>query len=513
MGARTSFQALFLALLAAAVLAACGSPGGNGGLPPSASGIARIVRGTPDPDAAIEQAVARAYRRAVGPVAYGTIDDGWYAPSPAPGRPGYYIIDGEIEKGPPDDSPPLSTQRPLRHRAPSPLATMNCSTFQGSVPPPCTNTGPFRRVYSAPGYSFTLANLTLPAKISTMPTAAPGSKVPIDGDTGFIYFEGWVTSNPNGGNSEFGFQYSALHNWYSVYYKTYSPKYQLIFQRFHWVPGSVVTFAIAGYAVSGQNNLHVALIGTTQETCTVTVGTTPTGHLCLAHGHSPDAGWTPSTCCIMARMTTIGQTVSNAFYDGSAFGPIRWSGAELAPRAPAPAPGSTTLPLTGSEPPWSGGGSQNWPPQLNKIVVTGAGATGETDTVDLAKLPALKVALSPATCQYFKTSGTVDYSAELSGNAGNFPFQYGWPKSGYKMTVSGGTYNPSLGVYLGKAATSATVSFALGGEGGKITGAQVYLYYTDATGTLTDLWYGKPIMAKSAVALGGLQCPTPSPEP
>jgi hypothetical protein len=512
MRVRTSFQLLFLALLTAGALAACGSPNGNGGaLPPSAAGIARAVRGTPDPDLAIEQAVARAYQRTVGPVRYGTVDDGWYTPSPAPGKPGYLIVDGETVKAPPDDSPPAGVM-PRRQGIPAPMATMNCNTFQGAVPPPCTSTGPFRRVYSAPGYSFTLANLTLPAEIKTMPTAAPGAKNPINGDTGFIYFEGWVTSNPNGGNSEFGFQYSALHNWYSVYYKTYSPKYQVIYEHYHWVPGTVVTFAIAGYAVNGQNNLHVALIGTTQETCALTPLTTPTGHLCLAHGHSPDAGWAPSSCCIMARMTTIGQTAVNAFYDGSAFGPIQWSGVELAPAAPTPAPGTTTLPLTGKEPPWSGGSAQNWPPQLNKIVVSGQSATGETDTISLSKLPALKVALAPATCQHFKTTGTVDYTAHVTGSVGNFPLQYGWPKSGYKMTVSGGTYNPSLGIYLGSSATSATVSFALGAEGGKIVPTQVFLYYTDATGRLTNRWNGATIMAQSLVSLGGLPCPTPSPK-
>jgi hypothetical protein len=493
---RASLRMLFWVTAAATILAACGTGGSRSPLTPNVSGAAPA--GTSDPDVAIEQAVARAFRRAGGSANYGTIDDGWYAPSPVPGKPGYYVIDGEIQKGPPDDGPP----------APAPLATRNCVTFDGPVPPPCTNTGPFRRVYSDPGYSFALASIELPARIATMPTAAPGQKAPIDGDTGYVYFEGWVTSNPNGGNSEFGFQYSAKNNWYSVYYKTYSPKFQVIFQKFHWVPSTVVTFALAGYNVDNQNDLHVALIGTTKEKCVSTMGTTPTKNLCLAHGHSADTGWSPAACCIMARMTTIGQTAANKFYDGVKFGPIAWSGAELAKKPPAPAPGSTTLPLTGAEPPWAGGGAQSWPPQLNKIVVASQSAAAETDTIDLAPLPALTVALLPSTCQYFKSSGTVDYTAKLSGNASGFPLQYGWPPAGTKMTVPGSTLNSTLGVYLGKSATAATIHFAIaGGAGGELTGAQVNLYYTDATGALTDLWNGHTISARSKVALGGDKCP------
>jgi hypothetical protein len=499
MNVRSAFLRLvFFAAATTVTVIGCGAPGSmRSELPPSASGVAPPGAAA-DQEAQLEQTVAQSHLTGGGKADYGVIDGGWYAPDPAPGQPGYYIIDGEVVPGPPDDSPPAGELAPQSATAsgPVPAATPNCTTFVGTVPPPCTATGPFRRVFSAPGNSFALAHLTLPAKITTMP---PG-KTPLNGDTGFVYFEGWTDANPNAGNSEFGFQYSATNNWYTPYFRTNNPvAYEVLGSApkvpIHYLPSTQLTFALAGYTIGGQSYLHIAVIGTTVGTCVAAGSKTPT-HLCLGHLHTPDAGWTPSACCILARMTTIGQKAANKFYDGVSFGPITWSGVELAPTAPAPAPGSTTLPLTGKEPPWTSAGSQNWPPELNKVVVAGVTSTGETDTIDLQKLPPLSLALNPATCQTVTNAGSVSYTAKLSGNPGSLTLKYGFilfnTDSRFiqeTLSVPGGVPYPADPFELVSSGTAAKVVIKGPGPnkpGNWATGLAAYLLFRDATGTLTD---------------------------
>jgi len=526
------FRLGFVAIICAAAIVGCGGVGGlRPPLPTSVGNLAQTR--PPDQEQALEQAVVRAYGKRASVNGYGVIDGGWYEPPEIPGRPGYYLIDGDVVKGPPDDSPPRTNAAPqaATEGVPAPLATENCDTFAGAVPPPCTDTGPFRRVYSDTGYSYALARLVLPAHITTMPTGAPWpggahpTPTPLNGDTGYVYFEGWYKGNVNAGNSEFGLQYSAKNNWYSPYYKTYGPnKTELHWQLNHWLPSTAITFAIAGYTLDKAQYLHVALIGTTTEACKPDVITSPENpHLCLAHDHALDPGWSSSACCILARMTTIGQTLPNKFYDGVSFGPISWNDVELAKNAPTPAPGSTTLPLTGGQPAWQGGGSQNWPPQLDKIVVAGESADAETDTVDLAKLPDLKLSVSPSKCQHFALSGSVKYAAAISGAQGALKgrLAYGWhpgvlgaPAKGttYTMDVPGAkaTGDPNTGItYIGADSTKATVSVSVDNKLDDYevpTG--VSLYYIDATGTLTPDWNGSSVETYGgSITLANTSCP------
>src|SRR5450755_2381775 len=139
-----------------------------------------------------------------------------------------------------------------------------CDKFAGNVPPPCTDTGEFRRVFSAPGYSFALAHLTLPA--ATMQSVS-GS----NGDIGYAYMEGWSATNPDAGNSEFGFQYSPAHRYSTPYIRTDAPKKFYIYVQsvirkpVHYLPSAVVTFAFAGYTIAPHNYMHVAVTGTTES--------------------------------------------------------------------------------------------------------------------------------------------------------------------------------------------------------------------------------------------------------
>jgi hypothetical protein len=201
---RTALIRLLFASAAAAVpIVGCGAPGAmHAALPPqSAAAQARL-----EPQTALDQSVAQAQFGAAAGGGFGTVVGAWVTPPPAAGKPGYYLIDGETVPGPPDDVPPAASRvlpsALTDAAAPAPAATPNCVTFAGYVPPPCTDTGEFRRVYSAPGYSFALAHLTLPASMPNMPS--PG----LNGDVGYVYMEGWSRNNPDAGNSEFGFQYS-----------------------------------------------------------------------------------------------------------------------------------------------------------------------------------------------------------------------------------------------------------------------------------------------------------------
>jgi predicted small lipoprotein YifL len=533
------FVAVAVFLLSAAI-AGCGSQGPIRSVLPESKAVrssapASTATSSPttvsaDPDAAIEDAVIRAHG-AVDDMSkgYTIADDGWYAPSPVPGKPGYYYIDGDVVKGPPDDTGPTQPGDTLQTdtsqtvlapestlttnaAAPAPTPTLNCKTFEGDVPPPCTDTGPFRRVFSGPGYSYALANITLPAS-NPMPTAEPSSSTdpdpkPLDGDTGYVYFEGWSDSTPDAGNSEFGLQYSAKNKNYSVYMKTYSPALTFIVSTVRFAWDTPVTLAIAGYVIGNNDYLHVAALGTPDGACPTADYTTPQGKLCLVHAHAQDAKWSPNGCCIMARMTTIGQTTTHGFYDGAGFGPIKWSGVELAKVAPTPKPTSTVVPFA-TESPWVTAGTQNWPPLQDKVVASGVKPNGETDTIRLTKLPDLEVLLSPMGCQHYKSSTTVDFSAGIAGNPGNLPVLYGWPPAGSKMTVPNSTLNNEWGLYIGDKATNATVTFGVGG-GVSGRGFPVYvdLLYIDATGELSNRWDHAGVVDDDEVTIGSITCPT-----
>jgi len=519
---------LFVSVAMGATVAGCSGAGGaRSSLPQSVARVAASLTSAPDNEAALDQAVLRSHRNLVGTADYGVIDGQFVAPPPAPGPPGYYIVDGEVVSGPPDDSPPVSETQPPTAGAVSPQATPsatptpNCNTFNGTVPPPCTSTGPFRRVYSAPNYSYALANVTFPKAILTMPTYPP-----YHGDTAYAYMEGWLSTTPNAGNSEFGFQYSANYHCYYLYARTSNPSgyyiYVLNNKPVRYSSSQTVTFAMAGYVVANQDDLHMSAIGTANVSCGVP-GSTKTTHTCLSHGHIPDVGWTASDCCIMARMTSIGQKNPenyNWFYDGVKFGPIAWSGAELAETAPTPLPSSTTLPFA-TEPPWTAAGVQNWPPLQNKIAVTYTSGAAETDSINLAPLPAEQVSLSPSGCQYYQnqTTATVNYTANAS-NTKAVPTYYGWGPGNVLMTVPGANLNPYFGLWIGTGNTATWKGGIGGGHSAELFTAWVEMLYTDATGALSSYWYnpgdayGGIVTAQDQIALGSQNlCPTPTPTP
>jgi hypothetical protein len=52
-----------------------------------------------DAQRALDASVAQAHADVAGTSAYGTIDGVWVTPTPAPGKAGYYLIDGETLPG------------------------------------------------------------------------------------------------------------------------------------------------------------------------------------------------------------------------------------------------------------------------------------------------------------------------------------------------------------------------------------------------------------------------------
>jgi hypothetical protein len=209
-------------------------------------------------------------------------------------------------------------------------------------------------------------------------------------------------------------------------------------------------------------------------------------------------------------MTTIGQTSASAFYDGAGFGPIKWSGAELAKTAPSPVATSTIVPFA-KESPWVTAGVQNWPPLQDKVTETGVSATGESDTIDLTALPDLTVKLNPSGCQHYKGSAhTTDFKASLvGGSPGNVPVYYGWKPAATTQSVPNSTLNNEYGLYIGTKANVSDDHFAFGGgAGGKGFSVGVTLLYTDATGALSNRWGHAGVSADDEVTLGSTMCPS-----
>jgi hypothetical protein len=480
----TSARVAVIAIGVAATMIGCNGPTGSSRALPFEGTRAAATAAPSNGEAVLDRAVVESQQRVAASATYGVIDGIWQAPPTT--TPGVYLIDGDEVTGPPEDTESNSNAIVPQSVEPQAQATPNCSTFVGSIPPPCTNTGEFRRVFSAPGYSYALAHVTLPAAIPGM----PGGKYPVDGDIGYVYMEGWLQSAPNAGNSEFGFQYSATNKWYAPYFRTNSPHaFGLAAYStdnyVRYTAGQTVTLALAGYKIGTASYLHVSVLGKTVGSCPVVGGTASlTTNNCLAHGHFLDNGWSESNCCIFARMTTIAQTrADDPFYDGATFGPITWSNAELARTVPAPAPGSTLLPITGNQAAWTSAGNQSYPSGQSKVVVQNASATGETDTINLTKLPPLTVTMNPSTARFVHPPASVKYTVSLSGATGDQVKEY-------SITYLWGLYFPigkDSGASLSVAASKASATLSVPNTG---AGFEVWadLLFTDAAGKQVHLY-------------------------
>lgn len=271
----------------------------------------------------------------------------WYQMARVPGKPGMLMLrDGEMiaetagERaafGGSDNAQPADDSCP------------NPNHWSGNTPPSCTNTGAFRRLFSNPGNYWLIANVTFPAFNPYMPTGPS----PLDGDTGYVYLEGWPGAGTN--DSEGGFVYSAVNNWYSMYLA--APGHGA------WYSSKTLS---AGSTVSMQLYAFTGCSGPCVNVAAWTAASWNDGHTLSS------TGWS-GNCCIFATMTTIAQSPVNVFHDGAQYGPFDWSGEVLCDLNSAFA---CTYPTFLA-------GSQRWPNDLTKVITFGSVLGGETQKINL----------------------------------------------------------------------------------------------------------------------------------
>jgi hypothetical protein len=126
-----------------------------------------------------------------------------------------------------------------------------------SDPPATTSTGPYRRIYSDPGYTYEFAQVSLPCNATSVDGSVVNYQGPA-GDTGNIYAGGW--SNSGNDTADAGFQYSASRNAYDVYMVLSSTGQGQIFNH-NLSPQCGQTAFLSFYVTSGSVNTNVSLNG------------------------------------------------------------------------------------------------------------------------------------------------------------------------------------------------------------------------------------------------------------
>ena len=247
------------------------------------------------------------------------------------------------------------------------------------VPPVCTDTGAFRRVYSRPGYFGATAIVSLPKTPSdvALHVADQGD---IRKQAAYVYLEGWVGGDAKSTNYEFGFQYNEGTNDYTLY--SHGPGY-------YWNPtghdkgfrfraGHRVRISMYAYPRGHADSRWPAVPGCKNDQRCLVVRAQDLSSGKIIEQAFDAAGWVGNSL-IFARMTTIAQDANpsrqtDIFNDGAIFGPIRWSEARLGKLVPGGVHASD----------WSSGGEQSFPDDSSRVIVTNqTGETAETDTLDL----------------------------------------------------------------------------------------------------------------------------------
>jgi len=251
------------------------------------------------------------------------------------------LADGSEVALPPDYGDSLAGRSNLRLMG----STVPACGWSGNNPPPCSdNTGAFRRVYSGPGLSG--ADATIVGGTIENPNGAP--------DQGYIYIEGWTS--PNTTDSEAGIFLNQAG--YYFYYSTPQTGMKVVSSP-HFPVGDTMQLFVS----SGSKCCFIA----------VTLWDSTCGKLgdpnCTIEVDPNANGWV-GNCCIMARMSTIGQRDGDDFTDGTEFGPSVWSGVQQST--------GTTGPVK-----FVPAGYQRYPKDTSKVIVQFQDADDETDTIDL----------------------------------------------------------------------------------------------------------------------------------
>lgn len=253
--------------------------------------------------------------------------------------------------------------------------------WTGHTPPTCADSGPFRRVYSRPGYSGAVVTVALPSVQSDVPPTLPvlpGSKEKQGkAQAGYAYLEAW---DSKGGSYEFGLQYNEAANNYSIYSRgtNSAGKYYCTYDALVSA-GRNIKLSVYAYPHGHSGTPQCGQVSPCKngKPCLVEEETDLSTRKAFEVAFSePD--WNGNTLTF-ARVTSIAQNTDaadpgNIFNDGAIFGPIKWSAAELA----------TVTDNVNHTKPWTKGGEQSWPDDPTRIIVLKpSGLTGETDVIYL----------------------------------------------------------------------------------------------------------------------------------
>lgn len=277
----------------------------------------------------------------------------------------------------------------LRAGRPAPLdyGSGTCKSpaeWHGKVPPACAArkySGPFRRVYSAPGYFGESAKVTLPSAASDVP---PARLPQITSQAGYLYLEAWNGYGDGAQPFEVGLVYHDGDRYGTNVYSLYWSVGSGVQTGGIYVPaGHQVRLAMYAYPAghAGNQDWPVPAGGcATVGACLIVRAQDLTTRRVIFDRAFRADGW-HGNHMMFARVTSIAQTAGtgkdmdgNVFKDGAVFGPIHWWDAELA----------TLTPNQIKTSPWPTGGVQGWPDDPTRIRVTGRqGLHAESDTIYL----------------------------------------------------------------------------------------------------------------------------------
>jgi hypothetical protein len=256
--------------------------------------------------------------------------------------------------------------------------------WRGKMPPTCAAkkySGPFRRVYSAPGYFGASAKVTLPSAPSDVP---PARRPQLTSQAGYLYLEAWNGYGEQAQSFEVGLVYHDGDKYGTNVYSLYWSVGRGVQTGGLYVPaGHQVRLAMyaypAGHARDPDWPVPVPGCATVKACLILRAQDLTTRRVIFDRAVRAD-GW-QGNHMMFARVTSIAQTPGpgkdmdgNVFKDGAVFGPIHWWDAELA----------TLTPDQIKAAPWSTGGGQDWSADPTRIRVSGRqGLHAESDTIYL----------------------------------------------------------------------------------------------------------------------------------
>jgi hypothetical protein len=278
------------------------------------------------------------------------------------------------------------TGKPVRAYHSTPC-TSPSSEWHGDVPPACAGvnaSGPFRRVFSKPGYFGIEAKITLPPAADNDVAPTLPDLPQLRSQAGYAYLEAWLGSGPNAPVREFGLVYHQVGSYAGQYSLYYSPGTT---PKVLFPSGGAVTLQMYTDP-GGRANAQWPASDPSfpQGRCAhpdgcVILRATENG--VVKFFIAIDAKSWAGNKLMFARVTSIAQSVrvpastdGNYFDDGALFGPIGWS-AQLARLSKSAI----------SSPPWEPGGEQSWPAKTSVIKVDARsgphGLAAEHDAIDL----------------------------------------------------------------------------------------------------------------------------------